>query len=256
MGRRTVKGIVKLILITYAIIYIGWGYLSDGTSLARKGYSLDEPFTEIKWPTKEYSNIEALPDADLTDVNYYIVFDASGSMWDRECSDGKMKIHVAKDALNSFANQVPENARLGMLTFDKSGVVERVPLAKNNRENFRKIVSKIMPGGGTPLKSAMKKGLESLDKQAAAQLGYGEYHLVVLTDGIANRGQEPDSVVRTILGSTPVTIHTIGFCIGNKHSLNVEGGVLYKNATNPQELEKGLQSVLAEAEAYSDENFS
>ena len=92
--------------------------------------------------------------------------------------------------------------------------------------------------------------------QARKQLGYGEYTIVVVTDGIANDTRLLANRVRRILDVSPINIYTIGFCIGTDHSLNQAGRTTYKAANNPQELRQGLQEVLAEAEHFDITDFS
>lgn len=57
------------------------------------------------------------------------------------------------------------------------------------------------------------------------------------------------------MAHSPIQIHTIGFCIGPDHSLNIPGRTMYKAADNPQQLEKGLQDVLAESETFDVSDF-
>jgi Ca-activated chloride channel homolog len=51
-------------------------------------------------------------------------------------------------------------------------------------------------------------------------------------------------------------MHTIGFCLGSRHSLNQKGVVLYKSASDQSSLTAGLESVLAESEDFNVSNFS
>ena len=111
-------------------------------------------------------------------------------------------------------------------------------------------------GGGTPLSSAIEIAYKSLTAQAKKQLGYGDYHLVVVTDGVANTGYEPDNVLAKILTESPVVVHTIGFCISTRHSLNQPGRTIYNTAQDYESLRKGLQSVLAEAPEFSVSEFN
>jgi Ca-activated chloride channel family protein len=90
-------------------------------------------------------------------------------------------------------------------------------------------------------------GYSLLQKQAQRQLGYGEYYLVVVTDGEADRETTP-VIVNKIVSESPVIISTIGFCIGEGHSLNRPGLTMYHDATNLEQLNQGLESVLAESE--------
>jgi hypothetical protein len=192
----------------------------------------------------------------LAAKNYYVVFDASGSMSLSGCSGSSDKMQVAKESLVKFASSVPEDAHLGLTVFDGQGVREVVPLGSRNREEFTSAVTELSPGGSTPLKSAMTLGAEKLEEQARKQLAYGEYNLVVVTDGEADRGEDPRPVVDDLLLNSPIIIHTVGFCIGSDHSLNQPSKVLYKAANEPGELSKGLEDVLAESESFDVSAFT
>jgi hypothetical protein len=187
--------------------------------------------------------------------NYYVVFDGSGSMTDIKCSGSQKKIDVAKVAVKEFASQIPKNANVGLAVFDGSGLSERLPLGQENHDKFKEQVEAVRANGGTPIRSAITLGSEKLAKQAALQMGYGEYHLVVVTDGEADDGEDPQPIVNSILKGSPILIHTVGFCIGTQHSLNQPGRVLYQSADNPEELRLGLKDVLAEATTFNIDEF-
>ena len=218
-----------------------------------QGFEVD--FTTLSWPRKEIEDAGTVQEAQLTSPNFYIIFDGSGSMEGSRCAGGGKKIDVAKKALKEFSTAIPENAHLGLYAFDGKGRSERVSLTNNDKQDFSLEVDRIKPGGGTPLRSAITDSLLQLEKQAAAQLGYGEYHLVIITDGMASNGQDPYGIVKEILTRTPIVIHTIGFCIRQHHPLNLPGRTLYKSADNPSEFTTGLQSVLAEAESFQVDSF-
>lgn len=188
-------------------------------------------------------------------VNYYLVVDGSGSMGGRHCSAGDTKLNAAKKAVGDFGAAVPPNANLGLTTFSRDGVQEKLALGLGNRPQFTAQINAIDAGGGTPLRSAMKVAFDHLTNQARKQLGYGEYHLVVVTDGEANTGEDPTTMVNQILTTSPVVIHTIGFCIDKNHSLNQVGRTYYQSATDPASLAKGLSNVLAEAPQFTDTQF-
>jgi hypothetical protein len=217
--------------------------LSNRDLLQRKG----------PWP--------AIPDSkeslasDLLAKNYYIVQDGSGSMGEVECSGNESKSVVSKKALAEFAKSVPAEANLGLLAFDSRGVTERLPLGKNNRTQFINAVNAVKADSGTPLDEAIMGGLRALEKQAQKQLGYGEYHLVIITDGYANWGHDPTKEVEWIVNNTSIVIHTIGFCVDKKHSLNMPGKTFYVTAQNPKELFSGLKAVLAESEKFDITTF-
>ena len=205
------------------------------------------------WPTISENSV--VQTDDLTDKNYYLVLDGSGSMKESNCSNGKTKIAVAKEAVIRFIDKIPDNANVGLAIFDSYGNYERTKLGKGRKESAIQQVKQVLEGGGTPLRSAIKYAYNSLSEQAVKQLGYGEYHLVVITDGEASSGQEPNSVVRKLLSQSPVVLHTIGFCIQGGHSLNQSGNTFYKSANNPEQLDTGLDSVLAEAPDFTADTF-
>ena len=109
-----------------------------------------------------------------------------------------------------------------------------------------------MPGSGTPLTRAVQMAYELLTEQAGKQLGYGEYHMVIVTDGAANQPEKLTQTVNAVLTHSPIIMSTIGFCIAETHSLNQPGRTIYKAADNPEALRQGLQDILAESESFED----
>ena len=188
--------------------------------------------------------------------NFYVVLDGSGSMAERACQGSGRKMDQAKDALGAFAKSVPANANLGLAVFDGRGLKERIALGTDNRKEFLREVAITAPSGGTPLRDAIALARARIEDQARRQQGYGEYTLVVVTDGEASAGQDPRAVVNEILGRSPIIIHTIGFCISSQHSLNQPGRTVYKAANDRAELERGLEAALAEAPQFTADRFS
>lgn len=186
--------------------------------------------------------------------NYYFVFDGSGSMADTGCSGGTTegRIEPAKRAAIRFAQGLPASANLGLFVFDNNGVGERVALGRGtaNRAAFAQAVRAIVAGDGTPLGASLNTALQTLHDEANRQHGYGGYHIVVTTDGQATdastMGQAVDQIVQT-----PVVLETIGFCIEEGHPLNVPGRTVYHNAMNPEDLNKGLDAILAESDSFA-----
>lgn len=186
--------------------------------------------------------------------NYYVVFDASGSMMETRCSDPEFKITVAKRALVEFASKLPPEANLGLSVFDRSGIRELIPLGPIAQERVASAIAPIHAGGATPLVEAMRKAAQALTEQGRRQFGYGEFHLVVVTDGESTDGN-PSAMVDEVVATSPIVLHTVGFCIGPNHSLNQPGKVVYRPADNPAELAKGLADVLAESPSFTASSF-
>jgi len=191
----------------------------------------------------------------LTAKNFLVIFDGSGSMTETECADGKTKISVAKAAVAEWSETVAADANIGLVSFNHDGWTRLKPEPRN-REQFIRVTNGINAGGRTPLTEAFQQAYIMLTAQARKQLGYGEYTIVVITDGIADDPTSLSKVVSHVLVETPIVIHTIGFCISGKHSLNQAGRTYYRTATDPKALRKGLQEVLAEAESFDVTRFT
>ncbi|WP_144391768.1 vWA domain-containing protein [Pleionea sediminis] len=187
--------------------------------------------------------------------NYYIVFDGSGSMGDYACEGAGAKIDIAKKAISAFIDEIQPSDNVGLLAFDRKGNKERVALSVQNRPSLKQAVQSVEASGGTPLRTSITEAYAALTSRAKQQMGYGEYHLVIVTDGEASSGERPDEIVSKIVKQSPVQIHTVGFCIDQTHSLNQRGIVNYRSANSAETLVKSLQTVLAEAESFDISEF-
>lgn len=184
--------------------------------------------------------------------NILIVFDGSGSMGDPACGSQKeTKLTVAKRAVDAFVKKIPEQDNIGLIVFDAKGLSVRVPLGVGNRDQIKREVLNIRADGGTPLGSSMQLSYEMLTKQGQRQLGYGEYSIVPVTDGEAGDMALLSRMINRITSESPVAIHSVGFCIGKGHSLNQQGKTIYREASNQDELTRGLEEVLAEAPNFT-----
>lgn len=230
------------------------GGIADDGSRGSDPASYGAKATRDTWPP--LSEGRTATATDLTAANYYIVLDGSGSMQEHKCAGGSSKMAVAKSTLSTFIYSIPAGANVGLLAFDADGIRERSPLATGNREQVIRALNDVRAEGGTPLLSAMSQGYEQLTAKAREQLGYGEYHLVVVTDGKPDpQSEDPSPLVRRMLSESPVMLHTIGFCIGDKHVLNQPGRTFYTDAQSPTDLARGLESVLAEAPSFDVKSF-
>jgi len=209
------------------------------------------------WPPMGDAAPAVVPSGELLRDNYYVVLDGSGSMQRVDCSGDDSKIEVAQQALTRFVATVPPEAGLGLAVFDDNGLSERVPLGTGNRQAFAEALSEVRASGGTPLRSSIDLAYRRLVDQGRVQLGYGDYHLVVVTDGYPDpRSEDPTPVVESLLDHSPVLLHTIGFCIGEDHVLNQPGRVYYFAANSPEQLDQGLGGVLAEAPSFDPTEFA
>ncbi len=204
------------------------------------------------WPLAANEDDNIGGQSDLLTKNYYIVLDGSGSMRKAECSDGRQKLDVAIEALQLFARSLPSDSNFGLAVFRSGQIKEITPLSPA-KHDIR--IPTFQPEGSTPLKSSIGFAYERITQQAKKQLGYGEYNLVVITDGQASEGQNPTGVVNAMLQESPVILQTIGFCIGINHILNQPDRSDYKAANSSAELQRGLKEVLAESTDFRVDSF-
>ncbi|MFC1849703.1 VWA domain-containing protein [candidate division CSSED10-310 bacterium] len=182
--------------------------------------------------------------------NLYIVFDGSGSMTNSKCSGKQRKIDVAKDALVTFLKTIPEDYNCGLFVFDKQGSREIYPFSSIDRQQLISIIQSIKAGGSTPLGNAIDQAKQAIVQQKQKQLGYGEFILLIVTDGEADNKRKLPAHVKPVTDEG-IVIQVIGFCLGQTHSLK-QNVHKYREANSPQELETALQDVLGEAETFTD----
>ncbi len=189
------------------------------------------------------------------DKNFCFLFDISGSM-DEQCA-GKRKIDGAKEAIYKFLEKVPDDINLGLIFLgveNEYGVQEVVPMGKNNREQFREIISNASPTGGTPLTNAFKLGTQKLIAQYKAQLGYGEYRLIAITDGLASSPNDFENTLEYMQKYPFIAVYGIGLCIDTEHPLK-RYSIKYTDAYDYNELGKALQETIAELEDFDAGDF-
>jgi hypothetical protein len=188
--------------------------------------------------------------------NFYFIFDGSGSMGekpDRKCRGDQRfpsKLAGAQWAVSEFLSKVPEEIHLGLYVFDDNGRREVVPVGKGNRQAFLAAIQGVQDGGGTPLAEAIALGTEKLVEQYKRQLGYGEYRLVVVTDGRAD--DIPEAADLAARYGFP--IYAIGLCIEEDHPLR-RAAVSYRAADNFGDLARGLEETLAELPSFDATEF-
>ncbi len=198
----------------------------------------------------------------VLDDNEYVVLDGSGSMGSGDCSshtsrEGRMA--DAKTAIVRFERGIPAATNLGLYVFDGKGWGERVPLGRGpqNRAAFEAAVNAVSSGGNTPLGASIDTAFNVLRAKAETQGGYGTYRIVVETDGEPTGGSDPMGDLRRSVdkvAASPVILETLGFCITDKdHPLNRPGVTIYHEAQDPTQLTKGLDAILAETDAFTDD---
>ena len=194
---------------------------------------------------------------DMLAANWVLVLDNSASMNTTQCSGNDSRMVAGGKAVIAFARQRPANDNFGLVIFSSGAAYARVaaPLGRD-RKLFEAEVRKASPDYNTPLGPAIELAYNELVVQYQRQGGYGTYHIVVVTDGAANQGRDPESLVKEIVSKSPVQVHTVGFCTGAGHRLNMPGYATYATADNAEQINKALLAVLAsESETFVDSQF-
>jgi Ca-activated chloride channel family protein len=131
---------------------------------------------------------------------------------DRSCSMGGDKLETAKACAAYLARRLAPTDRLAVVTYDDEVRLE-LPLTDVGHDQLRleRALQGIRPGGSTNLSGGWLKGVEQL---RAVPGGTGPKKVLLLTDGLANRGvTDPSALVAMARGACDdgVGTTTIGF---------------------------------------------
>ena len=176
-----------------------------------------------------------------------VVLDDSGSM-DRRMSTGPRnprKIEAAKNALLTVLEQLPTDAEIGIVALNgPNGEGDWIkPLGPVDRSSLQATIGRITAGGSTPLGEYLKIGTDVLLTHRANNK-FGDYRLLIVTDGEANDGWLVDRYLPEIL-SRGITVDVIGVDMATEHSLATRVDS-YRRADDPQSLTQAIQESLAE----------
>ena len=164
----------------------------------------------------------------VKDGSVVLCIDTSGSM--RATDIAPTRALAAQRAARAFVDTAPDGARIGIVTFSSSAVVIEAPSAE--RAEVRTALERIpQPDGATAIGDALAL--------AGDQLPEGGRRVVILmTDGINNRGADPAEVARR-LAAAGITVYTVG--IGTSGS-----GELIPGTSEPAELDRAALESIAE----------
>ena len=185
----------------------------------------------------------------VADQYVVVVLDDSGSMDDsmRTASGQRVRrIEAAKSALVSVLSKLPENTQVGILALNSEvagsnwivpfgPVVDSSELVNN--------VTKLRAQGGTPLGAYLKKASDRL-LEARGQAVYGNFRLLIVTDGEANDGKLVDAYLPEIL-ARGLMVDVIGVDMESDHSLATRVHN-YKRADDDRALREAITEVFAE----------
>ena len=179
--------------------------------------------------------------------NIVVILDASGSMQDKFSGDQtKSKMAAAKAALQEVLSKVPDDTHIGLLVFSGLNVQNEwvYPLGPKDAQKLIAAIHLPKPGGNTPLGKYIRIGANRLLEAREQQYGYGNYRLLVVTDGEASDADKVKHYTPEIL-NRQIRIDVIGVDMKTDHMLaNVVDS--YRKADNPGELVAAVSEILAE----------
>ncbi|MEY8347945.1 VWA domain-containing protein [Bacillus cereus] len=161
---------------------------------------------------------------DSGNYNIEILLDASGSMAGK--IDEKMKMDIAKEAIQQFVSGLPENVHVSLRVYghkgsneekDKAiscGAIDNVyTLQKYDQTTFRQALDGFQPVGWTPLAEAIKKSTDTFRSAKADDKNI----LYIVSDGVETCGGNPVEEAQKISHSNIKPImNIVGFQVDNE----------------------------------------
>lgn len=176
------------------------------------------------------------------------ILDVSGSM--KEKIGDKSKLEVAKDVLTDIQQGLPEDLRIGLLTYghygdkDCSAIEVLVPPGLDNRDKIiEKLASLEADKGATPIAKSLKKAKEVVKNEK------GKKTLILITDGLETCGGDPVATAKSLRQSaSDLKIFVVGFGIKEEKedeliSISAAGGGSYYTAQNAKQLAQSLKNI-------------
>ncbi len=268
-------GLVDKFPVAPSTAVSGWPRLSAGLALAmavciplsmgalpplvkahEDGGNADHP--TLKW-TLESSHATLAPDATgfyvrirvdaakeaaqaRQPLNLALVFDRSGSM------DEESKIGYLRQAGHLVTDNLTPQDHVALVAYNHQ-VQTLVPMHPVvNREYLHHRIDELHAEGQTNLSGGLLEGCAEVGKRFGQP---GLHHVILLTDGLANRGViDPDKLVELVKRCTRggITVTTIG--VGIKYNetllsrLAQAGGGRYIYVAKPEEIPEALQREL------------
>ena len=186
-------------------------------------------------------------DDDIHKDNIVVILDASGSMQDTFSGDRtKSKMEAAKAALQEVLAKVPDDTRIGLLVFSGANIRNEwvYPLGPKDTQKLIAAIDLPQPGGGTPLGKYIRIGANRLLGQREKQYNYGNYRLLIVTDGEATDAAKVKHYTPEIL-NRQIRVDVIGVDMKTDHML-AKVVDSYRKADNPGELVAAVSQILAE----------
>lgn len=204
-------------------------------------------------------------------VNVELVFDSSGSMA-QEVSPGVTRIEAAKQVLNDVVDAIPEQEgiNVGFRVYGHQGTNQEadraescqsteliVPVQGTDKDLLRAAIESYQPVGWTPITLALEEAANDFEAPAESEVNA----IVLVTDGLETCGGNAcDAAAAIAEGEVNVTTYVVGFGLTQDEQATLQciadaGGGLNLNATNADELNDALFTVLEELQVVIQTGF-
>jgi Ca-activated chloride channel homolog len=228
-----------------------------------------------KWEFSMYGNPN-LPDSKYQfkdNYNIEIILDSSGSMGFQ--IDGKTQMELAKEAINEFVSNVPEEANISLRVYGHKGTGDDSDKAmscssteqvygfkKYNKESFNQALNQFQPSGWTPIAGALKESMKEFkdyNKETNTNLIY------LVSDGIETCNGDPVEVAKSFANSniSPI-INVIGFNVDSEAQVQLQKVAesakgIYTTVSNGEQLKNEFeraQEILERWESWKSDALS
>lgn len=203
-------------------------------------------------------------------VNVQILLDASGSMG--ALLDGTPKMDLAKEAVQSFVNQLPDSINVSLRVYGHEGTTayedrelscmsteEVYPLGPYEAEPFTEALQTFSPAGWTPLAASMIAAKDDLTDDA-------KNIVYIVSDGIETCDGDPVQAAKDLnQSSIGAMVNIIGFDVDDEGQQALKevadaGEGIYETVQSHQELvhffERERRRMRLEWLKWSNENVS
>jgi len=161
-----------------------------------------------------------------------LIFDTSGSM--NETVPGGRKLDVGKAAMWKFAELLPKNVAVGLVTFAPTCDVRTVsplhPASAEARDRLRADIAGLRAEGSTPIGYALERATQMLSGSRRKKT------VVILTDGEETCDQRRFDQAADEAWKQGIKVYAIGFSVGTEPSGNFRRLGIYKDAADDKQL--------------------
>ncbi len=172
-----------------------------------------------------------------------LVLDASNSMWGQ--IDGENKIVIARRAVGSLIDDLPDAAEVGLVAYghrregDCSDIEQLQAVGPLAKEPLKATINAVTPKGKTPITASLEAAFAMIEGESAASV-------ILISDGLETCSRDPCEAVRTAKSSgLPFVLHVVGFDVANEDTTQLEcaaqaGGGLFLSVENSEQLSEAL----------------